>query len=80
MGRLKRLGGLDVVVILGEAGFVRVRQKGSHVRLERVEGGHVQGLTIPLHAELDTGTLRAIVRQAGQFVDEAWLRARFYTD
>jgi predicted RNA binding protein YcfA (HicA-like mRNA interferase family) len=43
MGRLRRLSGADVVAILGEQGFVRVRQSGSHVRLRRHVGGHDQG-------------------------------------
>jgi hypothetical protein len=36
-------------------------------------------LTIPLHAELDSGTLRAIFRQASRFISESELRPHFYT-
>ncbi|WHZ28202.1 MAG: hypothetical protein OJF51_003000 [Nitrospira sp.] len=36
-------------------------------------------LTVPLHTELDTGTLRAIVRQASRFISESDLHTHFYT-
>jgi len=37
-------------------------------------------LTAPRHAELDTGTLRAIFRQASQYIAESELRPYFYAD
>lgn len=42
--------------------------------------GEKQPLTIPLHTELDTGTLRAIFRQATQYIIENELRPYFYTE
>lgn len=39
-----------------------------------------ESLTVPLHAELDRGTLQAIYRQASRFVPEKQLRPYFYTD
>ena len=54
-------------------------QKGSHVKLRRISAGEAQILTIPRHREIDGGTLRAIVRQAGRFLPDAWLRERFYS-
>ena len=79
--RLKRLSGSEVVSILQSFGFKVRSQRGSHVKLRRssVEGER-QTLTIPLHAELDVGTLRAIVRQATRYIPEAELRSYFYTD
>ena len=62
-----------------DAGFVVHAQKGSHVKLRRTIGGTVQTLTIPRHRELDVGTLGAIVRQAGRFLPEAWLKPRFFS-
>ena len=38
---------------------VVVRQRGSHVRVRRVNGNRT---TVPLHNELDRGTLRGILR------------------
>lgn len=78
MGGLKRLSGDDVIRILGSAGFAIHSQKGSHVKLRRTKGGETQIVTIPRHRELDTGTLRAIVRQTGRFLPDVWLRQQFY--
>ena len=78
MGGLKRLSGDEVIRIFEDAGFVVHGQKGSHVKLRRTIAGTTQILTVPRHREMDTGTLRAIVRQAGRFLPEAWLRERFY--
>jgi predicted RNA binding protein YcfA (HicA-like mRNA interferase family) len=79
--RLKRLSGDQVVAILKGLGFVKESQRGGHVKLVRAgPEGERQVLTVPLHSELDVGTLRAIVRQAARFVTEAELRARFYVE
>jgi predicted RNA binding protein YcfA (HicA-like mRNA interferase family) len=72
--RLKRLSGRQVVVILETFGFAVHAQKGSHAKLRRItESGEKQTLTIPLHEELDTGTLRAILRQASRYIPEEQL-------
>ncbi|HEX8920247.1 MAG TPA: type II toxin-antitoxin system HicA family toxin [Pyrinomonadaceae bacterium] len=81
MPKLKRLSGSEVVKIFASFGFVQVAQRGSHVKLRRVlPDGLRQTLTIPAHAELDTGTLRAIYRQALRYVPESELHPRFYTE
>ena len=81
MSRLRRLSGSDVIRILESFGFVVHAQRGSHVKLRRLGAqGQKQTLTIPRHGELDTGTLRAILRQAGQYVPEEGLRPHFYTE
>ena len=78
---LRRLSGEDVARILERLGFQRVSQRGSHVKLRRISaGGTKETLHIPLHSELKTGTLRAIYRQACQFVEETQLRPHFYAD
>jgi predicted RNA binding protein YcfA (HicA-like mRNA interferase family) len=61
------VGGADVVRALGRVGFVRVRQKGSHVQLHNPDGRLV---TVPMHDELARGTLRSVLRQAGITVEE----------
>ncbi len=79
--KLKRLSGSEVVDIMRTFGFEVHSQKGSHIKLRRLSvKGERQTLTIPLHLELDVGTLRAIVRQATRYIPEAELRSRFYTD
>ncbi len=61
-------------------GFAVAGQKGSHVKLARIIGGRRQILTVPNHKEIDTGTLRAIYRQAGAFIPEAELKTNFYSE
>ena len=71
MARLRRLSGPEVVAIFGRFGFEPVSQRGSHVKRVRVTAeGSRQVLTVPNHRELDTGTCRAILRQAARFVPE----------
>jgi predicted RNA binding protein YcfA (HicA-like mRNA interferase family) len=79
--KLRRLSGRDVVAILGHFEFAVHSQRGSHVKLRR-EGsrGGKETLTIPLHDELDAGTLTAIMRQAFRYIPEEQLRPHFYTE
>lgn len=81
MPRLKTLSGPDVVRIFSELAFLIASQRGSHIKLRRVlPDGTRQTLTIPNHRELDTGTLRAIYRQALRYVSDEELRPHFYSD
>ena len=75
MPKLRRLAGRDLLTILQGFGF----QRGSHVKLVREVTETRQVLTVPLHANLDPGTLRAIFRQASRFIAEQDLRPHFYT-
>ncbi|MEK7762855.1 MAG: type II toxin-antitoxin system HicA family toxin [Nitrospirota bacterium] len=79
MPKLRRLAGRDVVTILQGFGFQQVAQRGSHVKLVRARTEGRQVLTVPLHTELDSGTLRAIVRQASRFIPEQDLSSHFYS-
>lgn len=79
MPKLRRLAGRDVLTILQGFGFQQVSQRGSHVKLIREVVEIRQVLTVPLHAELDPGTVRAIFRQASRFISEQDLRPYFYT-
>ena len=81
MPKLRRLSGDAVIGILERYGFAVAAQSGSHVKLRRVSAtGEKQTLTIPRHRELDTGTLRAILRQASRYIPSQELRPHFYTD
>ncbi len=68
MSRLPRISGRDCVKALGKVGFYLKRQQGSHLILRR-DNPFAQ-VVVPNHKELDRGTLRAIIRQAGLYVDE----------
>ena len=66
MPKLPVLSGRNVVKALEQLGFEQMRQKGSHVIMQR--GGI--GCVVPLHREIKTGTLAGIIRQAGLTQDE----------
>ena len=70
MPRLPVVSGKEVIKALGKAGFSVVRQKGSHVRLEKIQGEKIIKLTIPFHKELKKGTLSKIINDAGMTMDE----------
>lgn len=60
----------EVTAALLRAGFVLVRQSGSHAILRR-PGDPSRRVTVPMHArDLKAGTLRSIVREAGMTVEE----------
>ncbi|WP_367114326.1 type II toxin-antitoxin system HicA family toxin [Ferroglobus sp.] len=64
------VSGEDVIKALHKVGFKVVRQKGSHVRLEKRTDEGVIKVTVPLHRSLKKGTLRIILKQAGLSVEE----------
>ena len=68
MSRLPRTSGRDCVRALGKVGFYLKRQHGSHLILRRDDP--FAQVVVPNHRELDRGTLRAIIRQAGLSVNE----------
>jgi predicted RNA binding protein YcfA (HicA-like mRNA interferase family) len=68
VSKLPNISGTECVKALSKAGFVVYRQRGSHITM--VRDNPTAQTTIPLHKELDKGTLRAIIRQAGLSVDE----------
>jgi predicted RNA binding protein YcfA (HicA-like mRNA interferase family) len=68
MSLLPRLSGHKCISTLQKAGFEIIRQSGSHIVVKR--STPFAQLVVPDHKELDTGTLRAIIRQSGLSVDE----------
>lgn len=48
---------------LGRDGWVVVRQRGSHVRLQKRVGGDTLKLTVPAHKPLKRSTLARILKQ-----------------
>lgn len=79
MPSLRRMSGQEVLAALRLFGFEMVSQRVSHMKLRRLgPDGEKQTLTIPNHPELDTGTLRAVVRQASRYISMDELRPHFY--
>lgn len=69
MGNLLKLcSGSDAVRKFQKAGWMSVRQKGSHVMM--TNPGYQWTLSIPQHKELGPGLLRKLISQAGLTIEE----------
>ncbi len=68
MSGLPRISGQECIGALVTIGFSVKRHRGSHIVLRRDDP--FAQLVVPNHRELDRGTLRAIIRQAGIGVEE----------
>jgi predicted RNA binding protein YcfA (HicA-like mRNA interferase family) len=68
--KLPVVSGEKVIKAFLNAGFVKVRQRGSHVRLEKIEGNDIIKLTVPLHNPMKKGTLSRLIKDAGLTIDE----------
>lgn len=69
MPKLPHISGKKCVAILTKMGFVVVRQKGSHVILQR----NHYGCVVPMHKEIRIGTLASLLRQ-GKISSQEFLR------
>ena len=65
MGKIRVFSGREVCAVLAAHGFEQVRQRASHVGMQRVDAGHTTTVPVPDHRELRDGTLRSIFRQSG---------------
>ncbi|GHU77037.1 hypothetical protein FACS1894188_10550 [Clostridia bacterium] len=59
----------EIIKILKKMGFVFKYQKGSHARYVKV-GEKTKTVTIPMHNEVDKGTLQSILEQAEISLEE----------
>ena len=61
----------EVVRQLGKHGLMFKSQKGSHAKYTKVrEGMPTLTVIVPMHYEVDKGTLQGILEQAGLTIDE----------
>jgi len=68
MSILPIVSGRECVKALEKAGYYFKRREGSHIILRRNDP--FSQIVVPDHQELDKGTLRSIIKQAGLGVDE----------
>jgi predicted RNA binding protein YcfA (HicA-like mRNA interferase family) len=64
LGKLKVLSGKEVCRILEQNEFQQVRQKGSHIIMQKRIGNTTITVPVPNHHEIKIGTLQAIIRQS----------------
>jgi predicted RNA binding protein YcfA (HicA-like mRNA interferase family) len=57
--------GREVCVILAANGFEQVRQRGSHIVMQKRSGRTTITLPVPDHAEMRPCTLLSIIRHSG---------------
>ncbi len=68
--KLPVLSGKEVIKVLSKIGFQIIRQRGSHVILVRYLNRKKKAVVVPMHKEIDKGTLLEIIRQAGLTKEE----------
>lgn len=70
MTEIPSLSYRKVVNALQRAGFVVVRQKGSHIRLQKRRKEKVIKLTVPAHSPIKKTTLAKIIKDADLSLEE----------
>ena len=65
MGKLRVLSGRQVCEILEAEGFSAVRQRGSHIVMQKRTDDTTTTVPVPDQQELKIGTLASIIRQSG---------------
>ncbi|NQT66743.1 MAG: type II toxin-antitoxin system HicA family toxin [Actinobacteria bacterium] len=64
MGKLRILSGQEVCEILSNHGFKKIRQRGSHIVMQKKLQSTTITIPIPNHKEISIGTLKSIIRQS----------------
>ena len=64
MAKLKTLSGREVYRILSQSGFEEIRQRGSHIIMQKRTGESTITIPVPDHKEIRAGTLLSIIRQS----------------
>jgi predicted RNA binding protein YcfA (HicA-like mRNA interferase family) len=59
------LSGREACLILEKHGFQKVRQRGSHIIMQRSANGTTTTVPVPDQNQLRVGTSRSIIRQSG---------------
>ena len=70
MTEVPSLSYIKVINALQRAGFVVVRQKGSHIRLQKRIKNGVLKITVPAHKPVKRTTLKKILKEAKLTLEE----------
>jgi predicted RNA binding protein YcfA (HicA-like mRNA interferase family) len=65
MPKLGVFSGREVCAILGTQGFALVRQRGSHLIMQKRTAESTVTVPVPAHNQVKIGTLSSIIRQSG---------------
>ena len=70
MKKLPVITGHEAIRALRKAGFIATRQRGSPIRLKKIEDGKIIKITVPVHGTLKRGTLSKIIKEVGLTKEE----------
>ena len=71
MGKLAGIRAKDAIKAFERAGFSKISQKGSHIKMRRLREGKTEMIIVPSHKVLKEGTLRkGILRAIGMSEEE----------
>lgn len=70
MSKVPSLSYIEVLRALQRNGWVVVRQKGSHIRLQKRLPAEVLKVTVPAHRPIKRSTLAHILKQARLSVEQ----------
>jgi predicted RNA binding protein YcfA (HicA-like mRNA interferase family) len=65
VGQLKIFSSKELCALLEKYDFAQIRQKGSHIVLQRKVDDKTYTVIVPNHKEVKIGTLTSIIRQSG---------------
>ena len=68
MSKPPLVSGAKAAKAFSKAGWITARQTGSHLIL--IKQGCMVTLSVPMHSEIDKGTLRKLVSHSGLSVEE----------
>ena len=69
MTKIPSLSYREIVAALRRDGWVVVRQRGSHIRLQKHLGDRTLKVTVPAHRPVKRSTLAHIIKQAEMGAD-----------
>jgi len=70
MSKVPSLNYPRVIHALQRAGFTIIRQRGSHIRLQRKVGDDMVRIIVPAHLPIKRSTLSHILKYAGLTLEE----------
>ena len=69
MSKVPSLSYIEIVRALQRDGWMVVRQRGSHIRLQKRSGSELLKITVPAHRPVKRSTLAHLQKQARLDVD-----------
>ena len=64
MAKLRIFSGREVCRVLSQHGFQEIRQRGSHIIMQKKTEDSTITIPVPNHKEIRIGTLSSIIRQS----------------